>query len=211
MTDARASETRRLGPLVALAALVLAAVALLPGRATARDAAGRAIPPSLRILRMNPLTAQGAHFKARERVTVRLAGGSRGAARITASAVGTFTVRFAKVTVTRCTSYSVRATGSRGSLALYTAKPGAGCRPKVTVDFAQGAVVKGMNFKPRERVNIKVTSADETLTGTATANAAGSFTADLGASPLSNCSAYTIQVVGSQGSKFSSHHAAIPC
>ena len=211
MTHPRAGRARPLRTSVTLAALALAAVALLPGRATARQAAGGAVTPSLRVAGMSPLTVRGTHFKAGEHVTLTLTGSARRSARKTASAAGTFTARFAGVKVTRCTTYSVRAVGSRGSVTVFKAKPGVACRPKVVVDFGQGAIVQGTNFMPRERVKITITSADEKLTGTATVNTAGSFKTDLGSTALSNCSAYTVQVVGSQGSKVTSHHAAIPC
>lgn len=90
--------------------------------------------------------------------------------------------------------------------------PGVAAAPKpvASIQFGSTISVKGMRFKPRERVAVTIV-ADQTYRKAATANAKGSFTADFGALAFNDCAAYTLKVVGSKGSRFTLQHAALPC
>ncbi|MFN2466840.1 MAG: hypothetical protein ABR521_01730 [Gaiellaceae bacterium] len=74
--------------------------------------------PALRLAKRVPLTIAGVRFQAGERVTVAVTGTLEVRARRTASAEGSFTIRFANVAAGRCDALIVRATGSRGSRAV---------------------------------------------------------------------------------------------
>jgi hypothetical protein len=106
---------------VVLSLAVVAAVALVP------VAVGERVDPHLSVFAGDPLGVRGTNFQPAERVTVRFAGGAdlradppRWHYRIaTSDETGTFAVRFKDFTLTRCTSYAVRARGSLGSAAFF--------------------------------------------------------------------------------------------
>jgi len=190
---------------IAVAVLAAALLGLLQGT----GAATGAVAPALRVVGTSPFTVRGTFFKPGERVTVTMVAGKRLTARASANARGIFTVKF-KVPVTRCTKYSLKATGALGSRATFTPKLGVACKPKATVEFGDTVAVKGTNFTPGERVTVTL-AAEETWTGHAVVNAKGAFTVDLGALPLSNCNGYKLTVAGSRGSRFTFTHPVVPC
>jgi hypothetical protein len=100
---------------LALAVSVLLAFAAPP-------AAG-SFKPVLAVAKTAPLTVRGSHFRAGERVTVEASMKRRYVRTVTASASGAFLVRFAGVALDGCTSYLLRATGSRGSVAVRKVVP----------------------------------------------------------------------------------------
>jgi hypothetical protein len=107
--------------------LLLACAALLvPAAASAlwRPA------PALRTTSSQPLAVHGLHFRAAERVTVRVAvGGSVRVHVVRASAAGTFTTTFTAVVLERCSLFSITASGSRGSVATLRPRPFVDCNP----------------------------------------------------------------------------------
>ena len=203
----RPISRRRLGPLGTVGVLAVAATAaLLTAAPTLGAARAKA---TLHVVRLKPFTVRGTGFKPAERVTVTLAGGAKGTAVGTANGSGTFTVTL-KAPVTACTAYVLRATGKAGSRAIFTAKLTPACVPKANVDFGATVVVTGTHFRPSERLTVTLI-ADGTRTRSVRATATGSFSASFGALPLSNCSAYTLRVTGSLGSRFTKEQAALPC
>jgi hypothetical protein len=188
--------------------LLVLAVAVLAAPAGARQE--RQAKATLHVVRLKPFTVRGAGFKAKEKVVLRLTGAGTGTATGTATAAGTVTLTLPKAAVTACSAYVLRATGASGSIATLKNVVGAACKPVATVDFAASVIVTGTHFQPGERLTVTLI-ADGTRTRPATANAKGSFTANFGALPLSNCSAYTLKITGSKGSKFAKTQAAVPC
>jgi hypothetical protein len=88
--------------------------------------AGQALPsqeklpqaqPTVLVGPLSPLTVRGVRFKAWERVTVTLDGGKRGTTRVLATRAGAFRAEF-RITLRRCQTVTIRATGSRGSRAV---------------------------------------------------------------------------------------------
>jgi hypothetical protein len=73
--------------------------------------------PMMLVGSLAPLTVRGVRFKAWERVTVTLDGGTRGSKRVVASRTGTFRAEFG-ITLRACRTVTIRATGSRGSKAV---------------------------------------------------------------------------------------------
>jgi hypothetical protein len=189
----------------AVAALAAALVGLLQGV----DLASSAAAPTLRVVRFSPFTVRGTNFKPGEKVTLTIAAGKRGTAHATADSRGSFTARLA-VPVTKCTKYTLKAAGTLGSRVSLASRLGAACKPKARVEFGTTVVVVGANFQPGERVSVTLT-ADETWTAKVVANAKGTFSADLGELPLSECHAYKLSAVGSRGSRFAFSHPTAPC
>jgi hypothetical protein len=72
-----------------------------------------------------PLTIRGHGFQPREHVLVRaiVRGGPRRSKTLVAGPRGGFTARFLSLEISKCGAYSIRATGSRGSKAVFTAPP----------------------------------------------------------------------------------------
>jgi hypothetical protein len=97
---------------------LLLALTILTLAGTATAAKPR---PTLSIPNEKPLVVRGAHFKAEERVVVKLVVADRQpqTRRATASTLGTFTVGFGAVPLSRCLAYSVSAVGSAGSRAVF--------------------------------------------------------------------------------------------
>lgn len=107
---------RRIVPAVAAAVL---AAGVLCGPATS----GQAARAQLRLMTSSPVTLRGTGFKAGEhvRVVTRLPGMATKS--VTVGSFGSFTVRFTGSAGTRCTGFSVTATGDRGSRASFTRLP----------------------------------------------------------------------------------------
>lgn len=108
-------------------ALVIAAgvcaIALVLGFAAVRGTT-HASKPSLRVTRVTPLTVQGRHFRASERV--RVTTGSR-TVRTTANGNGTFVITIPGAD--RCNTQRVLAKGSAGSYAIVKLLPAPACLP----------------------------------------------------------------------------------
>jgi hypothetical protein len=88
------------------------------------------LTPALRTMSRQPLVVQGVHFRAAERVTVRVA--IAGAVRVhvvRANVAGTFTTTFTAVTLERCSPFVITASGSRGSVATIRPRPFLDCNP----------------------------------------------------------------------------------
>jgi hypothetical protein len=96
-----------------------------------------------------------------------------------------------------------------------SARPGglAVHKPTAAISFGAEVAVKGKYFKPREKVTVTLTSA--TISGhwtrKATATKTGTFSASFGHIALSSCNQYTLKVVGSLKSKFTTSHDVVPC
>jgi hypothetical protein len=165
---------------------------------------------SLHVVRLKPLTVRGSGFKAKEKVVLRLSGAGAGIARGTANASGSVTLTFPSASVTTCSAYVLRASGAAGSSATLKNTVGAACRPVATVDFGASVIVIGSHFQPGERLTVTLI-ADGTRTRTVAASAKGLLNVSFGALPLSNCSAYTLRITGSKGSKFTKTQEQIPC
>jgi hypothetical protein len=105
-------------------ATVLALIAALSAGAIA-DAAGTA-PARIRIVDSTPVTVQGLHFRAGERVRVVLKADRRYVRTVRAGRGGSFATRFA-VYAEACTAFNLRATGASGAVAVATKKPAPQC------------------------------------------------------------------------------------
>jgi hypothetical protein len=177
----------------------------------AAGAGAAAAKATLRVTRLNPLTIRATGFKAGERVVVTLtAGTSKKTGQATAGATGAVTVTISGAGLTRCTAYSLRASGSKGGVATFKATVAPTCKPDATVTFGSTVAVIGKHFRPHERLTVKFV-ADEARTKIATATGVGSFVAGFGALPLSECSGYTLNIVGSLGSRFTKTKQTVPC
>jgi len=187
--------------------IVLCAV-VVTGAAQAQVA--RQAKASLHVVRLKPLAVKGSGFKAKEKVVLRLSGAGAGIARGTANASGSVTLTFPSVSVTTCSAYVLRASGAAGTSATLKNTVGAACRPVATVDFGASVIVIGSHFQPGERLTVTLI-ADGTRTRTVAASAKGLLNVSFGALPLSNCSAYTLRITGSKGSKFTKTQEQIPC
>jgi len=86
---------------------------------------GSSSRPALTLVDPEPLTVRGMQFKAGEVVLVRaiLRSGPRLSKSVTTGARGGFTAKFQSAEVDACSSYAIRATGSRGSRAFLTVHP----------------------------------------------------------------------------------------
>ena len=71
-----------------------------------------------------PVTVRGSGFGAAERVTLTLAAGRvRGTTTVGAKRSGSFSARFGRVRLDRCTEFTVRAVGRQGSRAILQVSP----------------------------------------------------------------------------------------
>lgn len=79
--------------------------------------------------------------------------------------------------------------------------------------FTPDVVVTGTHFKKREKLTITLSSTTiaKKWTKKVKATVKGRFSADFGALPLSSCDQYTLKVVGSLKSRFTTSHAFVPC
>jgi hypothetical protein len=85
--------------------------------------AATATQPALRLVRVNPLTVKGVHFKPRDRVRVVVLTLNTMHLTLTTTRTGTFTARFPDLTVDRCTTLEIQATGNHHETALLKTKP----------------------------------------------------------------------------------------
>lgn len=193
--------------------LVAAVAAALLGVGASSGSASSRVAPAVRFVKLHPFTVAGSHFKARERVTLTLVSGKHWTATRTSTAAGTFSASFATSALTKCSAYTVRAVGSRGSRATLKPVLPAACTGTPTADltFATVVVAKGKHFKPGESLTVTIVSSNETWTRTVHATTTGTFSADFGALAINACSEYTLKVVGSLQSRFTFSHALVPC
>ena len=84
-------------------------------------------------------------------------------------------------------------------------------KPTVEVVFSQDVHVVGAHFKSKERVAVTLAGNDTTWKRAAKATAVGKFDVDIGSISLNACSAYTLKVVGAQGSHVALTHPVEPC
>jgi hypothetical protein len=86
-------------------------------------------------------------------------------------------------------------------------------KPTATITFAAEVTVKGKYFKKREKLTITLSSTtiSQKWTKKATATKTGTFTASFGHIALSSCNQYTLKVVGSLKSRFTTSHDVVPC
>jgi hypothetical protein len=105
------------------------AAALAIGVAGIGNAAGSAAKASLRLTDRQPLSVQGRYFLSSERVRVRVTGDASASRIVRANAAGSFSARFADITVGRCDSVRVVAVGGRGSQATLKTLPAPACLP----------------------------------------------------------------------------------
>lgn len=125
------------GFLVAGAAALVSSVTAVAGSAAvaggARADAER--KPAIVLVSDGPVALRGRGFASRERLTVRVSISRRVyTKRLRATALGTFTVRFADAAITECDPFSVSVTGSAGSRAGLSRKiqipPACGIAPQ---------------------------------------------------------------------------------
>jgi hypothetical protein len=193
--------------------LVAAVTAALLGLGASSGLATSRVAPAVKFVKLHPFTVRGSHFKAGERVVATLTSGKHWTATRTATAAGTFTASFATSTLTKCSAYSVRAVGSRGSHATLKPVLPAACtgKPTAALTFATVVEAKGAHFKPGEALAVSIVTPTETFTRHVKATGTGTFSADFGALSINDCSEYTLKVVGSLQSRFSFSHALVPC
>jgi hypothetical protein len=98
--------------------LSLGVLALLPAAHAAPNRVARVV-----ITDTAPFTVYGTGFAANEHVKVTVEAKQRAVRWTYAAARGTFTMRFPTVTLEHCSSYLVRAAGSKGSLAVRKVSP----------------------------------------------------------------------------------------
>ena len=114
----------------------------------------RAAKAAVVVVKLKPLTVKVSGLKASEPIVLRLTGDSTGTARGTASATGTVTLKLPKATLTTCSSFTLRALGTKGSVATLKKTAGAACKPTATVDFGSSVIVIGSRFKPGEHLSV---------------------------------------------------------
>jgi hypothetical protein len=73
-------------------------------------------------------------------------------------------------------------------------------RPSLRLVDRDPFTVKGLNFKPRERVKV-VLHADEVMSRRATANELGAFLVRFGEVSIGRCDAFSVRAFGSRGSR----------
>jgi len=193
------------------AAVVAALLALLVG-AVATAAAAAAAKATVKVVKLSPLTIRGTGFKPTEKVTVTLSAGAAGTARGTATAAGTLTVSFPKAKVTACTPYTLRAVGAAGTKVTFKRTVAASCKPAAALKFTgSDVVVSGTHFRPGEKLSVTLVEGGGSHKRAATASSAGAFSVNLGALPMSDCTAYKLTITGSLGSRFAYSQEALPC
>ena len=86
-------------------------------------------------------------------------------------------------------------------------------RPTATIAFGADVSVKGKYFKKRERVTVTLstTTTSEKWTKKVTATPTGAFTLSFGHISLNSCDQYTLKVVGSLKSRYTTSHDLVPC
>jgi hypothetical protein len=114
--------------------LVLTAGLLIPAASVAAVAAAppdrTSAQPALRLVDRAPVTVQGRHFRALERVKVTLYKETAAVRtrRAKASRAGVFTAALPEVRIDRCDTIMIRAVGSGGSLAQLKLLPRPACK-----------------------------------------------------------------------------------
>jgi hypothetical protein len=104
--------------------------AVLCGLAVVAPAAGKTAA-SLRVTSTSPITVAGAGFHPAERVVVVLVETAQFSRTVRATRAGTFTVSFDNAPPpARCSGFTVRANGSRGSRAVAKRPPLPACMPE---------------------------------------------------------------------------------
>ncbi len=193
------------------AAVAAALLCILVG-ALATAAPAAAAKATLRVVKLSPLTVRGAGFKPAERVTVTLSAGAAGTAKGTATAAGVLTVSLPKAKVTACTPYTLRAVGTAGTRVTFKRTVAASCKPAAALKFTGADVVLvGTHFRPGEKLSVNLVEGGGAHKKSATATSAGAFTVNFGALPMSDCTAYTLTITGSLGSRFTHTQEALPC
>lgn len=86
-------------------------------------------------------------------------------------------------------------------------------KPTATIAFGADVSVKGKFFKKREKVTVTLstTTTGEKWTKKGTATATGAFTVSFGHISLNSCNQYTLKVVGSMKSRYTTSHDLVPC
>jgi hypothetical protein len=86
-------------------------------------------------------------------------------------------------------------------------------KPTATIAFGADVSVKGKYFKKREKVTVTLstTTTSEKWTRKGTATATGGFTVSFGHISLNSCDQYTLKVVGSLKSRYTTSHDLVPC
>jgi hypothetical protein len=193
-------------------AIAAALLALFVG-VFATTAFGASQKGTVKVVKLKPFTVRGTGFKSGERVTVKLSGGVKGTTRGTAAANGTVTVSFPKTTkVTACTSYVLRAVGAAGTRVTFKPKLKSSCKATAAVKFeGTSVVISGTRFQPGEKVTLTFVANETPHKRTVKASPAGVIKVDFGRLPISECSPYTLTIVGSLGSRVSMSQDALPC
>jgi hypothetical protein len=203
---------RRLSTRTVVAASLLA---LMSGALTesAFTAATETRKATLKVVKLKPFTIRGTGFESREKVTVTLKAGPRWTARATATTRGTVGVSFPKVNVTACTPFTLRAVGEAGTRATSKrAITATACRPAAAVKLEiTSVVIVGARFRPGEKLSVTLVVDGAPHRRGGRAGSTGVFKVDFGALPMNKCSAYSLTVKGSLGSRFSTSREALPC
>ena len=105
--------------LFAALALLLAVVALAIVAAGSPAPTRVSLSPALRLLSLHPVQVRGIHFRPGERVRTTLSTTVRRVRRARATGAGSFVVSFGDVPISHCSGFTIRAAGSRGSIAVY--------------------------------------------------------------------------------------------
>jgi hypothetical protein len=109
---------------IALIAAALAVAAFAGGTAFG----GPSAKPTLRLMKLHPLTVHGQRFHARELVRVQVQAPSAATRRVRANQSGSFTASFG-TGVSRCDVIRVVAIGGEGSRAVLKYLPAPACMP----------------------------------------------------------------------------------
>jgi hypothetical protein len=202
------ASPRRAAVFAALLAVLLAT--MIGAVATAAPAV--AAKATVKIVKLSPLTIRGSGFKPAERVTLRLSAGAAGTAKGTATKTGILTVSFPKTRVTACTAYTLRVLGASGTKVTFKKAVKPSCKPGATLKFTgTEVVVSGTHFRSGEKLIVTLVEGGGSHKKSATASSTGAFNANFGALPMNDCTAYTLTITGSLGSRFAHSQEALPC
>jgi hypothetical protein len=105
--------------LFAALALLAAVVALAIVAAGSPAPMRVSLSPALRLLSLHPVRVRGIRFRLGERVTITLVTTVRRARQARAAGAGSFVVSFGEAPISHCGGFTIRAVGSRGSIAVY--------------------------------------------------------------------------------------------
>jgi hypothetical protein len=199
--------------LVAVLVALAATTGLAAPRSEATSVAGH--KPTAALTFAVKVTAKGKYFKKREMLTVTLSSSTikkTWTKKVRATAKGTFTADFGSATgLTSSDPYTLKVVGSLKSRFTTSVVPH---KPTAELTFATGVEAKGKGFKKGEMLTVTLSSSTIEMTWTkkvrATVN--GTFSADFGsATGLNSCDQYTLKVVGSLKSRFTTSHDFVPC